>query len=85
MSTGAIAGGVIAAVVVILLCIGGAVFPIVYIKRRKKCKVEITRYASINAKRVLYQKNCKQTMYWENTGIAIVMLSQNTYTHEKFF
>ena len=49
MSTGAIAGGVIAAVVVILLCIGGAVFPIVYIKRRKKCsgKVEITRYASL--------------------------------------
>ena len=46
VSTGAIAGGVIAAVVVIFLCIGGAVFAIVYIKRRKKSsgKVEITRY-----------------------------------------
>ena len=53
VSTGAIAGGVIAAVVVIFLCIGGAVFAIVYIQRRKKrskkCsgKVEITRYASL--------------------------------------
>ena len=57
MSTGAIAGGMVAAVAVILLCIGGAVFPIFYTKRRKKCsgKVEITRYASINAKLVLYQ------------------------------
>ena len=36
MSTGAIAGGVIAVVVVIFLCIGGAVFAIVYIQRRKK-------------------------------------------------
>ena len=53
VSTDAIAGGVIAAVVVIFLCIGGAVFAIVYIQRRKKrskkCsgKVEITRYASL--------------------------------------
>ena len=53
MSTGTIAGGVIAAVVVTLMCIGGAVFAIVYIQRRKKCskkysgKVEITRYASL--------------------------------------
>ena len=51
VSTDAIAGGMIAAVVVILLCIGGAVFAIVYIQRRKKCsrkysgKVEVARYA----------------------------------------
>ena len=49
MSTGAIAGSVIAAVVVIFLCIGGAVFAIVHVQRRKKRsgKVEITRYASL--------------------------------------
>ena len=53
VSTDAIAGGMIAAVVVILLCIGGAVFAILYIQRRKKhsrkCsgKVEVTRYASL--------------------------------------
>ena len=52
-STDAIAGGMTAAVVVILLCIGGAVFTIVYIQRRKKCsrkcsgKVEVARYASL--------------------------------------
>ena len=49
MSTGAIAGSVIAGVVAILLCIGGAVFAIVYTQRRKKkCsdKIEKTRYAS---------------------------------------
>ena len=81
MSTGAIAGGLVAAVVVTLLCIGGAVFAIVYIQRRKKrakkCsgKVEITRYAScemINAKTCTIPKEFKQTsvlsMYRENTG-----------------
>ena len=53
VSTDAIAGGVTAAVVVILLCIGVALFAIVYIKRRKKCsrkcsgKVEVARYASL--------------------------------------
>ena len=53
VSTDAIAGGVTAAVVVILLCIGGAVFAIAYILRRKKCsrkysgKVEVARYASL--------------------------------------
>ena len=53
VSTDAIAGGVTAAVVVILLCIGVAVFAIVYIQRRKKCsrkcsgKVEVARYASL--------------------------------------
>ena len=53
MSTDAIAGGMIGAVVVILLlCTGGAVFVIVYIQRRKTCsrkysdKVEVARYAS---------------------------------------
>ena len=50
--SGAIAGGVIASVVVILLCIGVAVFAIVYIQQRKKYsnysgKVEITRYGSL--------------------------------------
>ena len=53
VSTDAVAGGVIAAAVVVLLCIGGAVFAIVHIKRRKKCsrkcsgKVEVARYASL--------------------------------------
>ena len=53
MSTGAIAWGVIAAVVVIFLCIGGAALAIVYIRRKKECskkcsgKIEVTRYASL--------------------------------------
>ena len=53
VSTDAVAGGVTAAVVVTLLCIGVAVFTIVYLQRRKKCsrkcpgKVEVARYASL--------------------------------------
>ena len=53
VSTDAIAGGMTAAVVVILLCIGGVVFAIVYIQRRKKYsrkssgKDEVARYASL--------------------------------------
>ena len=52
-STDAIAGCMTAAVVVILLCIGGAVFAIVCIQRRKKCsrksssKDEVARYACL--------------------------------------
>ena len=63
VSTDAIAGGVIAAIVVIsLLCVGGAIFAIVNIQRRKKysikCfgKVERTRYASLCDVRGLIQK-----------------------------
>ena len=53
VSTDAIAGGMTAAVVVILLCIGGAVFAIVCIQRRKKCfrksssKDEVAGYACL--------------------------------------
>ena len=53
VSTDAIAGGMTPVGVVILLCIGGVVFAIVYIQRRKKCsrkcsgKVEVARYASL--------------------------------------
>ena len=53
VSADAIAGGMTAAVVVILLGIGGVVFVIVYIQRRKKYsrkssgKVEGARYACL--------------------------------------
>ena len=53
VSTDAIAGGITAAVVVILLCIGGVVFAIVYIQRRKtdsrksSGNDEVARYACL--------------------------------------
>ena len=42
-SSGAIAGGVVAAIVVILLCIGSAILAFVYYKRRQRAKFEASR------------------------------------------
>ena len=47
VSAGAIAGGVVAAVIVLLLCIGGATVPFVYWRRKQHATSnDILRYAN---------------------------------------
>ena len=65
VSAGAIAGGVVAAVIVLLLCIGGATVPFVYWRRKQHATSnDILRYMLILPR---LPKNHTESIYYKVT------------------